>query len=246
MINPLRELPDVEAVLAVTGPHPYVRHALGRGLPLRAYRRGDAVVWAFNATVGLTGGGYGPVDDLLDMVGALVEAGRVSAGEWWHMPRLSPVAPPGEAPVGAFVHWDFRWTDEPPAVQPDEDRVVRLTEADRPALVDLVDRAYPESTARPDDPRIVEWYGIRDGDRLVACGANRSRGAVGFLAGLTVAPEVRGQGLGAALTTAMTRTLLTRYGQVALGVYPTNLGAIRLYERLGFTDRFPLTSVRVD
>ncbi|WP_276320405.1 hypothetical protein [Micromonospora zingiberis] len=35
-----------------------------------------------------------------------------------------------------------------------------------------------------------------------------------------------------------------RYDMVALGVYPANVGAIRLYRRLGYTDTFRLTSVR--
>ena len=52
---------------------------------------------------------------------------------------------------------------------------------------------------------------------LLACGADRSRG------------------LGAALTAGMTRALFGRYDVVALGVHPDNVGAIRLYRRLGFT-----------
>ena len=92
---------------------------------------------------------------------------------------------------------------------------------------------------------MVDWYGIRDGDRLIACGADCTRGDVGFLAGLTVAPEHRGRGLGAALTAGLTRALAARYDVVALGVYPANTGAIRLYRRLGYTDSLALTSVRV-
>ncbi len=61
---------------------------------------------------------------------------------------------------------------------------------------------------------------------------------------MTVAPRHRGRGLGAAITAAMTRVLLERYDMVALGVYPSNLAAIRLYRRLGYTDTFSLTSVR--
>ncbi|BCJ57267.1 GNAT family N-acetyltransferase [Micromonospora endophytica] len=92
---------------------------------------------------------------------------------------------------------------------------------------------------------MVDWYGVRDGDRLIACGADCTRGDVGFLAGLTVAPEHRRQGLGAALTTGMTRALSARYDVVALGVHLSNTNARRLYQRLGYTDSFALTSVRV-
>ncbi|WP_231925469.1 GNAT family N-acetyltransferase [Micromonospora purpureochromogenes] len=86
---------------------------------------------------------------------------------------------------------------------------------------------------------------MRDGDRLVACGADRSRGDVGFLAGLTVAPDRRGRGLGAALTAGMARALAARYDHVALGVYTDNVGAIRLYRRLGFTGTLARSSVHL-
>ncbi|MDG4801578.1 GNAT family N-acetyltransferase [Micromonospora sp. WMMD980] len=78
-----------------------------------------------------------------------------------------------------------------------------------------------------------------------ACGADRSRGDIGFLAGLAVAPGHRGRGLGAALTAGMTRALFARYDHVALGVYPVNVGAIRLYRRLGFTGTAPRVTVRL-
>ena len=59
-----------------------------------------------------------------------------------------------------------------------------------------------------------------------------------------MAPACRGRGLGAALTAGMSRALAARHDVLALGVYPANVGAIRLYRRLGYTDAFPLTSVR--
>ncbi|MGC4770910.1 GNAT family N-acetyltransferase [Micromonospora sp. DT44] len=65
------------------------------------------------------------------------------------------------------------------------------------------------------------------------------------MAGLTVAPDQRGRGLGAALTAGMTRALLSRHDTVALGVYPDNVGAVRLYRRLGFTGTLSRTSIRL-
>ena len=57
-------------------------------------------------------------------------------------------------------------------------------------------------------------------------------------------PSTRwGQGLGAALTAAMTRVLLEEAEEVTLGVLTDNPRAIRLYERLGFTGSIPRTSV---
>jgi GNAT superfamily N-acetyltransferase len=145
-------------------------------------------------------------------------------------------------PVYRYEAWDFRWTSTPPGPQLAASEVVRLTEADHDEITALLDAHHPGTSSRPGRRRIRCWYGIRDGGRLVACGADSSRG-VGVLTGLTVAADRRGQGLGAALTTAMSRTLHEEFGVVSLGVEPDNVRAARLYERLGFTRRLPLVSV---
>ncbi|MEU8300993.1 GNAT family N-acetyltransferase [Micromonospora sp. NPDC048909] len=233
------------AVLAAAGHHPFVRHQLGRDVEPRGYRRDGAVVWLLPAGQGVAACGFGAAVPAAEICGALTAEGTLRPGQGVHLPRLGPDDLAGRLTVGRHDDWDFLWTSAAPPAQPGEERVVRLTEADHPALAALVDEAFPTSTSRPGDPRVVDWYGVRDGDRLVACGADRSRGDVGFLAGLTVAPAVRGQGLGAALTAAMTRALLTRYDHAALGVYPVNVGAIRLYRRLGFTHTLGLSSVRL-
>lgn len=229
-------------VLAVTGHHPYVRHALGQSDEVCAWLLDDTVAWLNPSGTGPAGGAFGVPDRAVDLLTMLRAEGALSPDQWLHLPRLGP-ADRGRLPVGRHSDWDFLWATAPPPRQPDEERVVRLDEADLPALTALVEEAYPTSTARPGDPRVVAWYGIRAGDRLIACGADRSRGEVGFLAGLTVAPAERGRGLGAALTAGMTRTLFTRYDRVALGVYPDNVGAIRLYRRLGFTGTLERTSL---
>ncbi|MFI6265489.1 GNAT family N-acetyltransferase [Micromonospora sp. NPDC051006] len=233
------------AILAAAGHHPYARHSLWRDSEPRGYRRDGAVLWLLPAEHGPAAGALGSPGPALDVCAALVAEGALGPGQWVHLPRLDPAELAGRLTVARHDEWDFLWTTTPPPFQPSEERVVRLTEADHPALAALVDEAFPTSTSRPGDPRVVDWYGIRDGDRLVACGADRSRGDIGFLAGLTVAPAVRGQGLGAALTAGMTRTLLTRHDQAALGVYTVNVGAIRLYRRLGFTNTLPRSSLHL-
>ncbi len=233
-----------DAVLAAVDRHPFVRHSLPRHKPARGWRVGDAVCWLLPTARGPVGGAIGTPDRAVELAGALATERMFGTGRWVHLPRLDP-ATLGTGPVvEAYEDWNFLWTTTASPPQPGEERVVRLTEADHPALTALIDESFPTSTARPGDPRVVDWYGIRDGDRLIACGADRTRGEVGFLAGLTVAPEYRGRGLGAALTAGMTRALAARYDTVALGVYPVNAAAIRLYRRLGYTGTFPLTSVR--
>ncbi|GIJ22697.1 GNAT family N-acetyltransferase [Micromonospora lutea] len=231
-----------DAVLAATGHHPFVRHSLPRHEPARGWRRADAVCWLLAGEIGPIGGVIGAPATAIDLVSELAAQRRFAAGRWVHLPRTDP-APIWPA-VAEHEDWDFLWATGAPPRQPGQERVVRLTEADHPALDALIDEAFPTSTARPGNPQVLDWYGIRDGDELIACGADRTRGEVGFLAGLTVAPRHRGRGLGAALTAGMTRALLTRYDMVALGVYPSNTAAARLYRRLGYTGMFPLTSVR--
>ncbi|MGK5739729.1 GNAT family N-acetyltransferase [Micromonospora sp. URMC 103] len=234
-----------DAVLAAAGHHPYARHSLWRGSDPRGYRRDGAVFWLLPPEHGPAGGALGAPGPALDVCTALVADGVLGPGQWVHLPRLDPADLAGRLPVTTHDEWDFLWTTVPPPQQPGEERVVRLTEADHPALAALIEEAFPTTTSRPGDPRVVDWYGIRDGDRLVACGADRSRGDIGFLAGLTVAPAERGRGLGAALTAGMTRALLARFDLAALGVFTANAGAIRLYRRLGFTNALPRSSVRL-
>lgn len=234
------------AILDAAGHHPYVRHSLWRDTQPRGYRRDGAVAWLLPPEAGPAGGAIGAVEPAVAIFAALRAEGALRSGQWLHLPRLDAADLAGRLPAAQIDDWDFKWTTTPPPPQPGEERVVRLTDADHPELAELIEESFPTTTSRPGDPRVVAWYGIRAGDRLVACGADRSRGDIGFLAGLTVAPDVRGRGLGAALTAGMTRALFARYDHVALGVYTHNVGAIRLYERLGFRHTLPRSSVHLE
>ncbi|PZF87563.1 GNAT family N-acetyltransferase [Micromonospora deserti] len=244
MITADQVLEGRDAILAAARHHPYARHALWRGDRLRGWLRDDAVGWLMPAGRSPAGDAIGAPGAAVEVFAGLAADGVLRPGQWLHLPRLDPaVLPAGRLTVDRHDEWDFLWTAAAPPHQAEEERVVRLTGADHPALTELIEESFPTTTSRPGDPRVVDWYGIRDGDRLVAGGADRSRGDVGFLAGLTVAPDRRGQGLGGALTAGMTRALLARYDHVALGVYRVNVGAIRLYRRLGFTNTLARTSL---
>ncbi|MDT5024607.1 MAG: hypothetical protein QOE61_1033 [Micromonosporaceae bacterium] len=145
-------------------------------------------------------------------------------------------------------HWDLLWTVRPPAAQPGRDAVVELPSSDNDvnALLDLV---MPESTVRPGHPMARRWYGIWADGVLVACGADRSghlatSPGVGVLGGIAVHPAYRSRGLGAALSAAITTRLFDQYDLVTLGVWPDNDTARRMYERLGYTARSEITSVK--
>ncbi|WP_433318152.1 GNAT family N-acetyltransferase [Micromonospora sp. CA-269861] len=238
-------LEDRSAILATVGHHPFARHALGRAAAARAYRRDGAVLWMVPPEHGPAGCAIGPAEAALEICVALAADGMLQPGQRLHLPRHDRNLLVDRLAVAEHSDWDFHWTDTSPPSRPDEQPVVRLTDTDQPALAALVEESFPSSTSRPGDPRVVDWYGIRAGDRLVACGADRSQGDIGFLAGLTVAPDQRGRGLGASLTAGMTRALLARHDMVGLGVYTHNVGAARLYRRLGFTNALPLSSIRL-
>ncbi|WP_319463412.1 GNAT family N-acetyltransferase [Micromonospora sp. RTP1Z1] len=245
MITADQVLTGRDALLAATGHHPYARHALWRDHEARGWRRDGTVGWLLPPEQGPAGGAIGAPGPALDIFAGLVADGVLRPGQWLHLPRADRGEVTARLTVARLDEWDFLWTTAAPPPQPEEERVVRLTEADHPALTELIEASFPTTTSRPGDPRIVDWYGIRDGDRLVACGADRSRGDIGFLAGLTVATDRRGRGLGAALTAGMTHALAARYGLVALGVYTDNVGAIRIYRRLGYTGSVARSSVHL-
>ena len=233
------------ALLEATGGHPYARHALRHDQAVRGWRRGGAVGWLLPPGEWSAGGAVGAPGPALDVFAAQRADGSLRPGQSINLPHADPEEVAARLPVARLIAWDLLWTSGPPPRRPEQERVVRLTEADHPALAALIEEAFPSTTSRPGEPGIVDWYGIRDGDRLLACGADRSRGDIGFLAGLTVLPGQRGRGLGAALTAGMTEALFGRYDTVALGVYPDNLGAVRLYRRLGFTATERRTSIKL-
>lgn len=92
-------------------------------------------------------------------------------------------------------------------------------------------RTDGEPYARPDQ----RWVGVVDGREVVACGcAEPNEGGILALAGITVRPDRRGEGLGAAVTAALTRPGVAADGAVTLGMYSDNDVARRIYHRLGY------------
>ena len=233
------------AILAAAGDQPYTRLHTGGGGDLTGYLLDDVTLWTAPGPHGRVGYAMGDPARAVRLVDELVAAGTLAGLRALHLPRPEAGTPTGRLSVTLWDDWDFHWAVVPPPVQPGEEDVVRLTAADHADIAALVDDSFPTSTTRPGDPRVNHWYGIRAGGRLVACGADRSRGGTGFLAGITVARDAWGRGLGAALTAAMTRALLAEAEEVTLGVMVSNGRARRLYQRLGFTGSIPRTSLRL-
>ncbi|WP_425565725.1 GNAT family N-acetyltransferase [Pseudonocardia ailaonensis] len=112
---------------------------------------------------------------------------------------------------------------------------VRLGPADVPEMLDLVARTEPG----PFLERTVElgvYLGIRRGGALVAMAGERMRvpGATEISAVCTD-PAARGQGLAARLVRAVGAVIRERGDLPFLHAAASNTGAIRVYEKLGFT-----------
>ena len=112
-----------------------------------------------------------------------------------------------------------------------------LRPADVPEMLDLVARTRPG----PFRPRTIElggYLGIRRDGELVAMAGCRLRPA-GWteISAVCTDPAVRGQGLASRLTLAVAAAIENQGDQPFLHVSADNVGAIRLYQSLGFRQR---------
>ena len=142
--------------------------------------------------------------------------------------------------------WDLMRCDAEPPRQPGEERVVRVE--DLAVVQDFLDRVNPTHSVRADHPEVERWLGVADeaSGALLAIGAfsRRARGT-GYLASIATAPEARGQGLGGAVTAALTRHAFATGGDLCtLAHFHPNDQARRLYLRLGYRTTHQLQSSR--
>jgi ribosomal protein S18 acetylase RimI-like enzyme len=113
---------------------------------------------------------------------------------------------------------------------------------------DLLDAANADSFARPGQPGVEVWMGIREtsrhSSRLLAAGAlQRMHDRTLHMRGVSVRPETRGAGAGRALSAALTNHALAHGSAVAtLGVYTDNHVAVRMYESLGYRTAYTFTA----
>jgi ribosomal protein S18 acetylase RimI-like enzyme len=122
------------------------------------------------------------------------------------------------------------------AAKPDAE-AVRLTKADVPEMVDLVERARPG----PFRQRTIEmgtYLGIRREGALVAMAGERMH-PPGWteISAVCTDPAFRGQGLAARLVLAVSAGIRERGERPFLHAAASNTPAIKLYESLGFRVR---------
>jgi ribosomal protein S18 acetylase RimI-like enzyme len=117
--------------------------------------------------------------------------------------------------------------------------VERLGDADAAALRDLY-AAYPESAFVPEMLVGGVFYGVREGDRLVAAAGTHvvgRRAGIAALGNVFVRPEARRRGCALAISAAVAAELLAGpCRDVVLNVAASNEPALRVYRRLGFRE----------
>ena len=225
---------------------PFLRWHIGVDAPALVWRADDAlaVVVDRGHGTGVVTTGFGrALDAVLDAALAHLRAEGVAEV------RLSVPAEAGTETlpddvreVSDLSHWEWMWTDSPPAAPVG---VAWLTRAYAPAVADLLAHS-PLAHARPGDASVRGWAGIRLVGRLVAAGALCvTASGTPHLRGIVTHPDHRGRGLGAAVTASLTLRGLESSPVVTLGMYSDNDGARRIYHRLGYRTSHRWLSSRV-
>ncbi|GAA4589401.1 ribosomal protein S18 acetylase RimI-like enzyme [Actinoplanes octamycinicus] len=140
-----------------------------------------------------------------------------------------------ELEVSAHFAW-MEITEPIGGVPADRAECGWLAEDEWGEVAALLAASFPDSYARPGEPGVRRWAGIRGADgRLVAVAADAwSTEAIGFLAGVTTRPDARGRGLAADLCRFAADELLVGRERVALLADYSNVAALRTYQKLGF------------
>ena len=127
--------------------------------------------------------------------------------------------------------------DAPPPPGADDPRIELLKARDAKQMAALAHATEPGPWG-PKTHCYGDYFGIRIGGKLAAMAGERMRlPGLAELSGVSTWPEFRGQGLASVLVRRVVRGFLERGDTPFLHCYAANVGAIALYEALGFRTR---------
>ena len=125
----------------------------------------------------------------------------------------------------------------PAPEKPDDPRIELLTAKDAKEMAALTHATEPGPWGRKTH-LYGDYFGIRIGGKLAAMAGERMRlPGLAELSGVSTWPEFRGQGLASELVRRVVRGFLERGETPFLHCYAANVGAVALYEALGFRIR---------
>jgi predicted GNAT family acetyltransferase len=118
---------------------------------------------------------------------------------------------------------------------------VPLNEADAPEMLALATLTAPGPFFSQTN-RLGDFIGVKQDGKLVAMAGERMK-PIGFteVSAVCTHPDHRGHGYARALMQVVIEQILARGDAAFLHVYPSNAGAIGLYEALGFRLRHAMT-----
>jgi RimJ/RimL family protein N-acetyltransferase len=177
-----------------------------------------------------------PLDRMRDLLAAI--RSRLPARLYAHLtPGLIDLLEPDYKVEPRGAHLRMRLS-RPEVVQRfDRGGTTPLGRADREDLEAFYRTAYPGNWF---DPRMLDtgvYHGIRQNGRLVGVAGvhvHSPEYRVAALGNIATHPDLRGRGIGTAVTAAVCRQLLDQVDLIGLNVHEENATAIRCYERLGF------------
>ncbi|HYN29223.1 MAG TPA: GNAT family N-acetyltransferase [Dermatophilaceae bacterium] len=249
--SPLRRVRTHADLLAASGGSPFVRWDLTDPLVAKGYAvsAGDGAqavgpgsvafarrTRARGVSLVLLGSAAG-VTDLVSRPEVRAWAAGLDAARAVSAPRGADAAVPGALGAGDATQWEWMWTTRALPDVPGQERVQVLDESHREALLAFLGAHNPRTHGQPFARPGQLWVGVRDRrGALVAIGCSEPNPAgAPHLAGITVAPGLRGHGLGAAVTAYLTSEGVGRTGVCTLGMYADNDRARALYHRLGYS-----------
>ena len=125
----------------------------------------------------------------------------------------------------------------PAPEKPDDPRIELLTAKDAKEMAALAHATEPGPWGSKTH-LYGDYFGIRIGGKLAAMAGERMRlPGLAELSGVSTWPEFRGQGLASVLVRRVVRGFLERGETPFLHCYAANVGAVALYEALGFRVR---------